>query len=103
MFHEDPGCHHQGDRVVLSPRYESEATDPCTVLAATAMKETITAVAATLRRPHARGSYDFLPAACRVLRLPTTLASVPACSTPWSEMAECPVRSLSTLARSGTD
>jgi hypothetical protein len=44
----------------LGPKDTSEATEPCTVLAAPAIKETVTVVAAALRRLHPRGSYDFL-------------------------------------------
>jgi hypothetical protein len=50
---------------VASANDTLEATDPCTALAAPAMKETATVVAAALQRAHPRGSYGFLPATPR--------------------------------------
>jgi hypothetical protein len=50
---------------VASAKDTSEATDPCTALAAPAMKKTATIVGAALRRAYPRGSYDFLPATPR--------------------------------------
>jgi hypothetical protein len=46
---------------VASAKDTSEATDPCTALAAPAMKKTATIVGAALRRAYPRGELRFPP------------------------------------------